>query len=160
MKSESVDNLVDRSNVECYNEDGTFRVGNVLDKSDTYLQSDVGHELLIHIPFSVHVRSNSVTLTCFPDETCPNEIKIFTERPMMTIDEAQVAKPVQAVSIDGAQAGSGFVLPLKPVLFQNVSTFSVYIASNHGGDKTRIKSISFCGAARGALNMADFKRTG
>lgn len=160
MQNQDIADLVDRKNIECYNESVAHRVCNILDKNDLFVESDVGHAMLIHIPFTSHVRLASVVLTCFGDGSCPKDLHVFVNKPLLTLDEAESMKPTQAVKIDQAAAAKGMNLPLRMVLFQDVSCLSLYVQSNHGGENTRIKTIQFTGSVRGSLNMADFKKTG
>eukprot|EP01105_Mastigella_eilhardi_P012221 TRINITY_DN2804_c0_g1_i1.p1 TRINITY_DN2804_c0_g1~~TRINITY_DN2804_c0_g1_i1.p1 ORF type:complete len:199 (-),score=54.23 TRINITY_DN2804_c0_g1_i1:241-807(-) len=160
----SVDLLpfVNTRNVECYNESVQHTKEAVLNNSATFVESDCGTQLLLHVPFTQHVRLTGLALKASETDAgaCPKEVCLFLERPGLSLADALDAKPTQCFTLDNSAATEEKELSLRPTLYQNVSCLSILVKSNYGSATTRLCHIDMSGVPRAGLNMSEFKRVG
>ena len=99
-----------------FSESPTHRVAAIFNITDAdFLQSDVGQPLLIHMPFTQHVKIASLQLKALDNgeakesllltviDSCPKDIKLFVDKPSMSLDDAECTKPTQILSVDASQ---------------------------------------------------------
>ena len=66
---------------------------------------------------------------------------------------------VQELELEGKDLDPSVLIPLKFVKFQNVTSLTVFIQSNQGGEETTaLQRLRCVGVAVEATNMKDFKR--
>lgn len=54
------------------------------------MESDADEELLINIPFTGNIKLKGITVIGANDESHPNKVRLFKNRPRMTFDGATV----------------------------------------------------------------------
>ncbi|CAE7365854.1 TXNL1 [Symbiodinium natans] len=137
----SLDEFVEKGQLECLNEDKANPVLNVLDPSpDTALSSDenVDHQLLLKVQFRVPVKLQSVRiLGSSEDGTAPQTVKLFLDKVNMGFDDAD-EEPVQELQLGPENVDGGEVCQLRFVKFQNVSSLQIFFQENFGAPVTRI----------------------
>ncbi|EDW77378.2 uncharacterized protein Dwil_GK18266 [Drosophila willistoni] len=140
---------IDKDNMECLNEEiensgkTVFKpYENRLDMTK-YVESDADEELLFNIPFTGNIKLKGIIICGANDDTHPNKVKLFKNRPKMTFDDAKV-KPDQEFELTRDINGQIEYSP-KVVTFSSVHHLSLYFPSNFGDDKTRIFYIGLRG---------------
>jgi len=140
---QSLHSFFDLRQIQCLNEAEEFKAkdflqvpGGVQGRS---IKSDSDEQLLIIIPFNCHVKLHSLILEG-PDESAPSKIKLFNNQPNMDFSNASSLLPAQELTLTKQQTkqGSGIVIPLKFVKFQNIQTISIFVESNHGNSEVTI----------------------
>ena len=156
----SLSEYIAKDHVECLNEDPDYPVRNVFMSDPTsYLQSDIDHQLLISIPFRAPVKLGAVKLSFREevDKACiPSSVKIFTNRNSSGFADVESLSPVQTISRE--ELLSGNEIPLRFVLFQNISSVQLFVEDNAGSDKTEIGEIEFFGMQAENMDMKEFKK--
>lgn len=87
---------IDMENLECLNEDvensgkSVFRAyENRLDFTK-WVQSDADEELLFNIPFTGNIKLKGLIVIGANDDSHPNKVRLFKNRPNMTFDQTGV----------------------------------------------------------------------
>merc|ERR1712125_181051 len=68
-KSGNLVEFIDKDQIACLNEKGSNRIGNALDGSETYLESDADHQLLINIGFRQAVKLSGIKIHSVDDDS-------------------------------------------------------------------------------------------
>jgi len=129
---------IDKDNLTCLNEatDGSaksiFKPWDQRLNFDTMVESDTDSELLFNIPFTGNVKLKGIIIVAPDDETHPNRIRLYKNRPHMTFDDTQ-GESVQEFHLSRDPTGL-LEYPLKPVNFSSVNHLTIHIPSNFGGD--------------------------
>jgi len=149
----------DKNGCECLNESNAHNLAAALTSKEGFLESDCDEQLLISIAFNQLVRLHSIRIAG-PIDKAPKTVKLFINQPKsLDFDSAECMASVQTLTLTPADVESGAVIPLMYVKFQNVSSITLFVKDNLGGEETtQINHISFIGSPVGATNMADFKR--
>ncbi|EDW12950.1 PITH domain-containing protein CG6153 isoform X1 [Drosophila mojavensis] len=147
---------IDIENTECLNEE-TDGSGKTVFKpyekrldSSKFVQSDGDEELLFNVPFTGNIKLKGIIIRGSNDNTHPNRLKLFKNRPKMTFDDAR-GKADQEFELTRDCRGEVEYSP-KVVTFSSVHHLSLYFPSNYGDDVTRIYYIGF----RGEFTEAHF----
>merc|ERR1719235_1434368 len=78
---------------------------------------------------------------------------------LQDFDDAEKIEPVQTLTLTEEQIAQGTPIELRYVKLQNVSSVTLFVVDNHGGeDTTAISYLEFIGTPRDTTNMAEFKR--
>ncbi|KAL7741269.1 hypothetical protein ACLKA6_015152 [Drosophila palustris] len=140
---------IDLENTECLNEeiDGSgktvFKPYEKRQDTSKYVQSDADEELLFNIPFTGNIKLKGIIICGANDDSHPNRVKIFKNRPKMTFDDAH-GKADQEFELTRDVRGEIEYSP-KVVTFSSVHHLSLYFPSNFGDDNTRIYYIGLRG---------------
>ncbi|XP_050320265.1 PITH domain-containing protein GA19395 [Bactrocera neohumeralis] len=133
---------IDMDNLECLNEElegsgkKVFKAyENRLNHAD-FVQSDADEELLFNIPFTGNIKLKGIIIVGANDNTHPNKVRLFKNRPKMTFDDAR-AKADQEFELTRDPRGEIEYSP-KVVTFSSVHHLSLHFPSNFGDDATRI----------------------
>lgn len=156
--------LLDLPGVECLNAHPGFPIANALIQQNDevfYIRSDEGSDpqLLITFPFRQPVKLHHLGIRANLDSSAPVLVKLYQNLPAMDFSDVDSVAPTQELRITDADLVSGKVA-LRYVKFQRVTSLSVFIQENRGGDFTRINGIQFFGQAVQDMNMKEFKKTG
>ncbi|XP_059144883.1 PITH domain-containing protein CG6153-like [Physella acuta] len=114
-----------------------------LDQSK-FVASDVDEELLFNIPFQGSVKLKGLLIIGGEQETHPNKMRLFKNRPNMSFEDAH-AKPDQEFDVHVDQEGC---IEYKPIVarFSDVQHLSIHFPSNHGhSDRTEVFYIGLKG---------------
>ncbi|CAE7500984.1 TXNL1 [Symbiodinium microadriaticum] len=156
----SLDEFVEKGQLECLNEDKEHPVLNILDPSpDTALSSDenVDHQLLLKVQFRVPVKLQSVRiLGSSEDGTAPQTVKLFLDKVNMGFEDAD-EEPVQELTLGPENVDGGEACQLRFVKFQNVSSLQIFFQENFGAPVTRVSRLEFLGQPASSMDMKDWK---
>ncbi|XP_064540512.1 PITH domain-containing protein GA19395 [Drosophila montana] len=140
---------IDLENTECLNEedDGSgktvFKPYEKRLDTSKFVQSDADEELLFNIPFTGNIKLKGIIIRGANDNSHPNKVKLFKNRPKMTFDNAR-GKADQEFELSRDFRGEVEYSP-KVVTFSSVHHLSLYFPSNFGDDNTRIYYIGLRG---------------
>ncbi|EPT24675.1 proteasome-interacting thioredoxin domain-containing protein [Toxoplasma gondii ME49] len=164
MEGTSLMSLIDKSKVECLNEDAQHSIRDIIEQTSksAYLSSsNEDPQLLIKLGFTSPVKLSSLMIKSPPGSAAagevPTTIKLFTNNLAMGFSEAESEPPIQEVTLDENEVENGCTVPLRFVKFQTVSTLVIYVESNNGSDQTKISEIKVCGVPTEKLEMKEWK---
>lgn len=142
---------IDTEKVQCLNEsvDGSGKTvfkpwEDRLDVSQ-FVESEVDHELLFYVPFTVPVKLKGVVIIGGEDSQHPKDLKIFKNRPLLGFD-AVMGEADQTVELSKDYNGS-IEYPLKVARFNSVTSILLFFPTNYGAENTRIYYIGLRGEA-------------
>ncbi|KAI9578658.1 PITH domain-containing protein GA19395 [Glossina fuscipes] len=140
---------IDLDNLECLNEElegsgkRVFRpYENRLDTTQ-FVKSDSDEELLFNIPFTGNIKLKGIIIIGGNDESHPNKMRLFKNRPKMTFDDVLV-KADQEFELSPDYRGEIEYSP-KVVTFSSVYHLSIHFPTNFGADNTCIHYIGLRG---------------
>uniref|UniRef100_A0A7S1B193 PITH domain-containing protein n=1 Tax=Noctiluca scintillans TaxID=2966 RepID=A0A7S1B193_NOCSC len=151
--------LIETQTVGCLNQDEANPVGNLF-KEGAFLQSapDVDEQLLICVRFRAPVKLSGIGFAGNSgDETGPQEIKLFQNKPDIGFADAEDEKPAEELTLTPEEVDVGVVKPVRFVKFQNVSSLQIFVHSNFGADVTKIERLVIRGQPAQAMDMANWK---
>ncbi|XP_059617962.1 PITH domain-containing protein CG6153 [Phlebotomus argentipes] len=140
---------IDLDNVECLNEAAensgkcVFRAFEERFDAEKCVESDADPELLFNIPFTGNVKLKGIIVMGSDDNTHPNHLRLFKNRPKMTFDDTN-AKPDQEFQLTIDPNGT-VEYNTKPVVFSSVHHLSLHFPGNFGEDSTKIHYIGLKG---------------
>ncbi|XP_065356801.1 PITH domain-containing protein GA19395 [Calliphora vicina] len=140
---------IDMENLECLNEESVGSGKKVfkpyekrLDLTE-FVQSDADEELLFNIPFTGNVKLKGIIVAGANDDSHPNKMRLFKNRPAMTFDDVR-GKADQEFELTRDCRAEIEYAP-KVVTFSSVHHLSIHIPSNYGDDNTKIYYIGLRG---------------
>ena len=136
--------FLDWRQCECLNQHNEHSLKPMLKgESGKILQSDCDEELLIHVTFMQAVKISALKIEG-PKDQAPNKVRLFVNPPSpLDFDSAKDEKATQELELKSADATA----ELRFVLFQNVSTLSIFVPGNLGDEEeTVISRLVFIGA--------------
>ncbi|KAK9821423.1 hypothetical protein WJX81_003107 [Elliptochloris bilobata] len=151
--------------VECLNAQPAHGAANALkqgyrEDDGLWLESDTDEQLLLHIQFNQAVKLSGLVIKAEAGGTAPRTVKLFTNQPSLGFSEAASERPTQEFALSDDDL-VGRPLTLRFVKFQNVTTLSVFIEDNRGGeDTTRVQKISLLGQPAEKMDVAAIKKVG
>eukprot|EP00746_Dinoflagellata_sp_MGD_P002301 gnl/MRDRNA2_/MRDRNA2_104464_c0_seq1.p1 gnl/MRDRNA2_/MRDRNA2_104464_c0~~gnl/MRDRNA2_/MRDRNA2_104464_c0_seq1.p1 ORF type:complete len:174 (+),score=51.59 gnl/MRDRNA2_/MRDRNA2_104464_c0_seq1:98-619(+) len=145
----SLDALIDKSCIECLNQDDAQPVRNILpgEPAEAFLASEEGDpQLLIKLGFTEAVKVVGIQLLVDPDdaESWPQTVKLFSGSASMGFAEAESEAALETWEFPDDK-GEPHAMKMGGVKFQNVTTLQIFVESNAGGDATKLRGISFFG---------------
>jgi PITH domain len=151
---------------ECYarNENSRFPMTNLfIGDSRLGCQSDSDEQLIIHIAFHEFVKIKSIKLTAYNNgqdpELNPAKINLYVNRDNLGFEDAEDVDPTQTLHITSEDLReTADPIPLKYVKYQRVSSLTLFIEENQGGDVSALGSLKLYGRPVTTTNMADFKK--
>jgi len=154
--------LVNKSGSNCLNEseDTSRQYTNVLEDSDTYLESDCDEQLMLMLSFNQACKVHSLKIRAPSDGSGPKTIKIFVNQPnQVDFDGGESMEAVQKLVLEEADLTGEKLIPLRFVKFQNVTNIVFFVVDNQGGEElTKCNYIKLIGCPCSATNMNEFKR--
>lgn len=140
---------IDTERVQCLNEaeDGSAKYvfkpwDQRLDK-EKFVESDVDEELLFNIPFTGSVKLKGIIIIGGEEETHPNKMRIFKNRPSMTFDDAG-STPDQEFEMYPDTTGA-LEYATKAARFNQCESISIHFPSNFGAETTKVYYIGLKG---------------
>jgi len=155
----SLDELVEKGQLECLNEDKEHPVAACMDGSDAVLASDRGtdNQLLIKVQFRVPVKLQSIRIVGnSEDGSAPQTVKLYLDKVNMGFEDTEEAG-VQELTLTAADVDKGEPIPLRFVKFQSVKSLQIFVQDNFGSDVTKIKRLEFLGQPTSNMDMKDWK---
>merc|ERR1712176_169981 len=107
------------------------------------VESGADEELLFNIPFTGNVKLKGLKVIGGEEDSHPDRVKLFKNRPNMTFDDASSA-PDQEFALVPDPEGS-LEYKTKVVTFSSVHHLTLYFPSNMGADQTKIYYIGLSG---------------
>jgi len=107
------------------------------------LESDADEELLINIPFTGNVKLKGIIVIGGEEDTHPEKVRLFKNRPNMTFDQAEGC-PEQEFNLVRDNDGT-VEYKTKIVKFSSVDHLTLHFPSNYGADNTKIYYIGLSG---------------
>ncbi|KAF8892675.1 DUF1000-domain-containing protein [Infundibulicybe gibba] len=144
---------LDLSQLNCLNESQDHTLKSIVSQksrntSSNHLLSDADEQLLLTIPFNQTVRIRSIVIHASVEAQAPRSVKLFVNRPNLgfeDVEEAVEPEVAQALEMSAEDAARGTQIALRYVRFQAVNSLHIFVASNHGGEETRIDAIDIFG---------------
>lgn len=140
---------IDTERVQCLNEkeDGSAKYvfkpwDKRLDK-EKFVESDVDEELLFNIPFTGSVKLKGIILIGGEEDTHPNKMRVFKNRPGMTFDDTGL-QPEQEFELHPDPTGL-LEYSTKVTRFNQCECISLHFPSNFGGETTKVYYIGLKG---------------
>ncbi|KAJ2002335.1 hypothetical protein GGI04_003379 [Coemansia thaxteri] len=150
--------LVLKKQSECLNQSDDNPMENIFTEGDSVLESDVDEQLVLHIAFNQPIKLHSIVLKA-PIDRAPKTVKLFVNRMDIGFDDAESSEATQEIEMTEDMYKSGGVVNLRYVRFQNVSSLSLFVADNLGGDDvTAISQLAFVGTAVDTANVSDIRQ--
>lgn len=140
---------IDTNRVQCLNEaeDGSakhiFKPWDQRLDKEKFVESDSDEELLINIPFTGCVKLKGIIMIGGEDDTHPNKMRIFKNRPNMTFDDAEIEAD-QEFELHPDPEGA-IEYATKVARFNSCESISIHIPSNFGAETTKIYYIGLKG---------------
>eukprot|EP01084_Bolivina_argentea_P248279 415274_1 len=157
-------NLQDKINMsECYclNELPQFTWRNLFKDDDRLvLRSDADEQLMLHIAFQETVKIHSIDF-CSPKpdgDEAPTTIKLYINRDSLGFSDAEDTEAIQELKLSPEDLQPDRLSPLKFVKFQRVSSLSIFVEENAGGDATSLSGIKIYGTPVATTNMKEWKK--
>jgi len=163
---ELISSRLDKAECYCKNESPNFRYTNLfIDDSRLGLKSDADEQLLIHIVFNEVVKVHSIKFGEFnggsDPELNPSRIQLFVNRESMGFEDAEDIPATQVIELTATDLKENAApKKLKFVKFQRVSSISIFVEDNAGGEISALGSLKVYGRPVGTTNMKDFKKQG
>jgi hypothetical protein len=162
--------FVDESSSQVLNADAATNLRSVLGASPGVLRSDadIDPELLIVVNFREPVKLRGLRLLASESRlegdaaesaSGPATLKLFLSRPHYSFQDCASEKPTETVQLSAAQIAEGQEVRLKYVLFQNVSSLTIFVEKNQkDSEVTFLNQLQFIGAPLAATNMKELKK--
>ena len=118
-----------------------------------------------HFIIERNLQLHSLKFTAFNQgnepESQPTSIKLFINRPNLGFEDIEDVDETQALELtaEDLREGADPIL-LKFVKFQRVSSLTIFIEDNNGGDVSALGGLKLFGKTVATTNMCDFKKQG
>jgi len=158
--------VIDKSQCYARNESSQFPMTNLfIGDSRLGCKSDTDEQLILHIAFHETVKLHSIKFTEFnrganPDEN-PITVKLYANRESMGFEDCDDIDPTQTLQLsefDLKEDNNPSKLTF--VKFQRVSSITIFIEDNAGGDVSALGALSLIGRTVVGTNMKDLKKQG
>ncbi|KAG8897497.1 hypothetical protein FRB99_008115 [Tulasnella sp. 403] len=158
---------LDMAQVNCLNESSEHTLQSIVrarsrNTTDAYLESDADEQLLINLGFNQVVRIRSLVLHTKNPSKGPKTIKIAINKPAIGFDDVENAtepEVVQVFDVPEDMVQDGKYIHLRYVRLQYVTSFHIFVSSNHGDeDETRIDAIDVFGQPVATPQMSGLRK--
>lgn len=151
--------FINKAGCECLNESDDHPLAHCLTPKGGYLESDCDEQLIMRIEFNQAIKLHSLRIQA-PADKGPKTVKVFQNLPQtLDFDSAERNEPTEMLDLTEDDLKEGTIIPLRFVKFQNVSSITLFIKDNQGGEEvTQLDYLGFIGTPVSTTNMADFKR--
>lgn len=111
------------------------------------LVSDADEELLISLKFMSAVKISALQFECADADAAPAKVRLFVNKIGLDFDSAKSEAATQEIELAPAKVRPGASpVELRFVLFQNVSTLTIFIPSNQAdGEETKLGKLVVLG---------------
>ena len=110
------------------------------------LESDADEQVIMHIPFSGHVKLKSILLRAPASDQAPRSLKVFVNRDHLDFDSIAEVKPTEVFElVPYANASEISEYPVKVRLFPAVKSLTLFFDANYGADATLLWYLGFRG---------------
>jgi len=154
-----VTKYVDKAQGECLNQSADHKWHNIFQKDDSCLESDTDEQLLIYIPFTQPIKIHSLCFQAPTDGRAPQTVKLYANTRDMDFQSVDSAPATQEITLQAEDIAGDKLIPLRFVKFQSVTSITIFVENNQGGEPTTaIQRVRFVGQTQAATNMSEFKR--
>lgn len=157
---QSLNEYIDKTTLECLNQDQHHPVENAFRSDDEELVSDIetDPQLLVKVQFKQAIKLSAIRiLGNVEDGSAPRSVKVFQNQPDIGFQEAEDGVALETFNLTEPQLNEGKDIAVRFVKFQNVNCIELFITDNYGAEVTKIKQIQFLGVPTQSTNMADWK---
>jgi len=145
--------FVDSQQLNCLNESSNYGIKALLStkarntSTDKYLLSDADEQLLINIAFNQIVKVRSLVFHTSDPSAGPNKVKLIANNRNLSFEDFEDDSTVaQTLTVTEEDLRESKKINVRFVRFQNVTTLSIFVSSNHGNEEeTRIDAIDIYG---------------
>ncbi|KAJ7065007.1 galactose-binding domain-like protein [Mycena amicta] len=121
---------------------------NERDNTEQYADSGVDDQLILHVPFTQHVRLKSILLKLGRGEVTPRHLRIYANHPTI-VDFADAENTTPHLNISLLEGETGVVeYPFRVAAFASVTSLSLFFSDAVGGDVSRLYYLGFKGEAK------------
>ncbi|ETW78004.1 hypothetical protein HETIRDRAFT_325322 [Heterobasidion irregulare TC 32-1] len=118
------------------------------ESTETFADSNVDDQMIVHIPFSENVRVRSLFLKLGRGEVAPRQLRIYANHPnIIDFSEAEENKPLLNISLLEGET-TVIEYPLRVAAFSSINSLSLFFGDSVGGNASRIYYIGFKGELR------------
>mmetsp|Transcript_18492 Transcript_18492/g.50503 ORF Transcript_18492/g.50503 Transcript_18492/m.50503 type:complete len:283 (+) Transcript_18492:175-1023(+) len=126
-------------------------------------KSDADEQLILHISFREFVKIKSIQFVAFNNgvdpELNPSKVHLFVNRENLGFEDAEDVDPQQTLHLTAEDLKQGSApIKLKYVLYQRVSSLTLFIEDNQGAEITALGALKLYGHTVVGTNMGDFKK--
>lgn len=155
---------IDQSQSYAKNESAGAPMSNLF-IGDTRLgcKSDADEQLIIHIAFREFVKVREIKFVEFNNgvdaEANPSKVHLYVNRENLGFEDCEDVDPQQTLHLTAEDLKEGAdPIKLKYVLYQRVSSLTIFIEDNQGGEITALGALKLFGRPVATTNMGDFKK--
>mmetsp|Transcript_20200 Transcript_20200/g.26047 ORF Transcript_20200/g.26047 Transcript_20200/m.26047 type:complete len:193 (+) Transcript_20200:135-713(+) len=155
---------IDQQNSYAKNESSAGPMSNLfIGDSRLGCKSDADEQLIIHIAFREFVKIKAMKFVAFNNgvdpESNPSKVHLYVNRENLGFEDCDDVDPQQTLHLTAEDLKEGAdPINLKYVLFQRVSSLTIFIEDNQGGEITAIGALKLIGRSIVGTNMSDFKK--
>eukprot|EP00522_Entomoneis_paludosa_P015766 CAMPEP_0172454062 /NCGR_PEP_ID=MMETSP1065-20121228/11159_1 /TAXON_ID=265537 /ORGANISM="Amphiprora paludosa, Strain CCMP125" /LENGTH=189 /DNA_ID=CAMNT_0013206323 /DNA_START=25 /DNA_END=594 /DNA_ORIENTATION=+ len=126
-------------------------------------KSDADEQLIIHIAFREFVKIKALQFVAFNNgvdpESNPSKVHLYVNRENLGFEDCDDVDPQQTLHLTAEDLKEGASpINLKYVLYQRVSSLTIFIEDNQGGEITALGALKLFGRSVAGTNMSDFKK--
>ena len=153
-----ISSLLSKGECYCLNEKSSHPHTNLfIGDNRLGLMSDADEQLMIHLQFNETVKVHSLTFLGFDGagggvdvERSPRIVKVFVNRPSMGFSDAEDVIPTEEFELTEEEIGSpgGVEKVVRFVKFQRVTSLSVFVEENFGGEESALGGLKIHGGER------------
>eukprot|EP01055_Gregarina_sp_Pseudo9_P002094 Gregarina_sp_Pseudo_9__2093@NODE_2457_length_989_cov_14_615789_g2260_i0_p1_GENE_NODE_2457_length_989_cov_14_615789_g2260_i0NODE_2457_length_989_cov_14_615789_g2260_i0_p1_ORF_typecomplete_len173_score33_28PITH/PF06201_13/3_6e30_NODE_2457_length_989_cov_14_615789_g2260_i0406924 len=165
-KFSNLDSLIDKTSVECLNEDPKFPVTGCLFQPNVDLETRSldDPELLIKFGFTCPVKigqfSVKVSKAVAEAGSYPDKLHLFVNQPDLDFSNRSDHSAKECVTLGKQDVIEGKKIELRLAKFQNIRHLAIFVESNPAeAEVTRLGSLTFFGLPESTLDMKAWKPT-
>jgi hypothetical protein len=126
-------------------------------------KSDADEQLILHVAFQSFVKIHSIKFTAFNSdqtaETNPSKIHLYANRENLGFEDCDDVEPTQTLHLTADDLKEDAPpIKLKYVLFQRVTSLTLFIEDNQGAEITALGGLQLLGQTMDTVNMSDFNK--
>ena len=154
---------LDKSQCYAKNEASGFPLDNLfLGDSRLAFRTDADEQAIVHLAFNEFVKIHSIQFIAYNNgvdpELNPSKVHLYVNRENLGFEDCDDVDPQQTLHLTSEDLKeTASPLPLKYVLYQRVSSLTLFIEDNQGGEITALGGLKLWGRPVAGTNMADFK---
>ena len=119
--------------------------------------------MILHIAFDEFVKVKSIKFVAFnggvDPESNPSKVHLFVNRENLGFEDCDDVDPTQTLHLTAEDLKEGAPpINLKYVLFQRVTSVTIFIEDNQGGEITALGGLELYGRPLLNTNMANLKK--
>ncbi|GMH65431.1 hypothetical protein TrLO_g12716 [Triparma laevis f. longispina] len=161
-----ITSLVAKGDCYCLNEKSSNTHENLFQGDDRLgLVSDADEQLMIHVVFNETVKVHGLKFFgfntgAFDVSTAPRLVKVFVNRDSMGFSDCEDVEPTEEFEFTESEISNpgGIEKTVRYVKFQRVSSLSIFVEENFGGDISALGGLKIHGVPVQGTNMSELKK--